>query len=34
MIVPSHTEGFGLVGLEATEQGVPVLMAEESGRNS
>ncbi|MCX4637149.1 glycosyltransferase family 4 protein [Streptomyces sp. RPA4-5] len=31
MIAPSHTEGFGLVSLEALEQGVPVLASEESG---
>ncbi|CAH3039513.1 unnamed protein product, partial [Pocillopora meandrina] len=29
--VPSRTEGFGLVGLEAISSGVPVLVSDESG---
>lgn len=31
VLMPSRTEGFGLVGLEAIERGVPVLVSDQSG---
>ena len=31
VVMPSHTEGFGLVALEAISAGVPVLVSSETG---